>query len=75
MDPDRWAKEVQVHKKLADENAQAIIDDERRKLRLTYLIRTILGVLWDAQTWPRAKAALGWSLAERSRITRAGLFN
>jgi len=31
MDPQRWAKEVQIHKRFADEKAQAIIEDERRK--------------------------------------------
>jgi hypothetical protein len=44
-------------------------------LRLSYLIRSILGVRWDVETWPKAKAALGWALAERSGIARAGWFN
>jgi hypothetical protein len=35
----------------------------------------ILGTRWSADTWPAAKTALGWALAERSRITRAGWFN
>jgi hypothetical protein len=43
-------------------------------LRLSHLIHTILSVRWDAETWPQAKAALGWALAERSRIARAGWF-
>jgi hypothetical protein len=37
-------------------------------LRLSYLIRSILGVRWDAETWPQAKAVLGWALAERGRL-------
>ena len=32
MDPERWAKEVQIHKQLADEKAHAIVDQERQKL-------------------------------------------
>jgi len=32
MDPERWAKEVEVHKRLADEKAQAIVEAEKRKL-------------------------------------------
>ena len=32
MDPERWAKEVQIHKQLADEKARAIVDQERQKL-------------------------------------------
>jgi hypothetical protein len=32
VDPERWAKEVEVHKRLADAKATAIVDGERRKL-------------------------------------------
>jgi len=32
MDPERWAKEVQIHKQLADEKAHAIVEQERQKL-------------------------------------------
>jgi len=31
-DPERWSKEVQIHKELADKKANAIIEEERRKL-------------------------------------------
>jgi hypothetical protein len=30
---------------------------------------------WSADTWPTAKTALGWELAERGRLQRAGWFN
>lgn len=30
-DPERWAKEVAIHKELADQKAAAIVEDERRK--------------------------------------------
>lgn len=30
VDPERWAKEVSIHKELADRKAATIIDDERR---------------------------------------------
>ena len=33
LDPERWAKEVQIHKRLADEKAAAIVEDERTKRR------------------------------------------
>jgi hypothetical protein len=44
-------------------------------LRLSYLIHSILCVRWDAETWPTAKTVLGWALAERGRLQRAGWFN
>src|SRR5713101_3123004 len=31
MEPRRWAEEVQVHKKLADEKAAALVDEARRQ--------------------------------------------
>jgi hypothetical protein len=30
-DPERWAKEVAIHKELADQKAAAIVEEERRK--------------------------------------------
>jgi hypothetical protein len=44
-------------------------------LRLTHLIRSILGVRWDAETWLKAKAVFGWALTERGRLRRIGWFN
>jgi hypothetical protein len=34
----------------------------------------ILGTRWSADTWPAAKAVLGWALAERGRLRRVGWF-
>jgi len=31
LDPDRWAKEVEVHKRLADEKANALVEEAQRK--------------------------------------------
>ena len=35
------------------------------RLRVGRLIGVIFGTRWSADTWPTAKAALGWALAER----------
>lgn len=32
MDPERWAKEVQIHKDLADKKAAALIEDEKQRI-------------------------------------------
>ena len=44
-------------------------------LRVSLLIRTMLGTRWDAETWPLVKAEFKKALALRSRIKRAGWFN
>lgn len=44
-------------------------------LRVGRLIRDILGTRWSADVWPKAKAVLGWAIAERGRLRRAGWFN
>jgi hypothetical protein len=44
-------------------------------LRVSRLIWVILGTRWSADTWPTAKAALGWALAERGRLQRIGWFD
>ena len=43
--------------------------------RVSLLIMDIRSTLRPADTWPRAKHALKWALAERSRLGRAGWFN
>ncbi len=32
LNPDRWAKEIEIHKKLADQKAEAFVEQERRRL-------------------------------------------
>jgi hypothetical protein len=44
-------------------------------LRVSLLIRVILGTRWDAERWPQVKAEFKKALALRSRIERAGWFN
>lgn len=44
-------------------------------LRVSLLIRTMLGTRWNAETWPQVKAEFKKALALRSRIARAGWFN
>ena len=34
VDPERWAKEGQIHKELADKKVEAVLDEERRKMEL-----------------------------------------
>lgn len=55
-------------------------DDEARRwqhpwLRLEMLVRPIREPRWNADTWPEAKATLGWALGERRRLARAGWFS
>ena len=44
-------------------------------LRVTRVIRTILGTRWDAASWTVVKPELRKALLERGRIRRAGWFN
>ena len=44
-------------------------------LRISLLIRVMLGTRWDAETWPQVKAEFKQALALRSQISRAGWFN
>jgi hypothetical protein len=66
----------------AQEGAEGIAtqDDAERRwqhpwLRVSRLIWVTLGTRWSANTWPDAKAVLGWALAERGRLRRVGWFN
>jgi hypothetical protein len=58
----------------------AVPDDPSRAwqhpwLRVTCLIRGILGPRWSAETWPEAKKVLEWALAEQGRLRRSAWFN
>ena len=44
-------------------------------LRVSRLIRCIRETHWSAETWPKAKAALGWALAELGRLRRSAWWN
>lgn len=44
-------------------------------VRVTRVIRQILGTRWDAATWALVKPELAKALLERGRIQRAGWFN
>jgi hypothetical protein len=44
-------------------------------LRVSLVIRRMLGNDWDDETWPIVKAELPKALALRSRIRQAGWFN
>ena len=44
-------------------------------IRLSLLIRSILGTTWDEETWPTAKTELARALAMRSRLAREGWWN
>ena len=44
-------------------------------LRASTLIRTLLDIRWDLDTWPIAEAVLRDALDARSEIQRAGWFN
>lgn len=44
-------------------------------LRVSLVIRRILGTAWDDETWPAAKTELTKALALRSRIARSGWFD
>lgn len=44
-------------------------------LRVSRLIRGILGTHWSADVWSAAKKALGWALAERGRLRRGAWWN
>jgi len=44
-------------------------------LRISLLIRAMLGTRWDAETWPLVKAEFTKALALKSQIRRAGSFN
>jgi hypothetical protein len=44
-------------------------------LRISLLIRAMLGTRWDAATWPLVKTEVKKALALKSQIRRAGWFN
>ena len=41
-------------------------------LRVSLLLRTMLGTRWDAEAWPQVKTEFKKALALRGRIERAG---
>src|SRR6267142_5245633 len=44
-------------------------------LRLSLLIRSILGTSWDEETWPTVKTTLARALRIRASLVREGWFN
>ena len=44
-------------------------------LRLSLLIRSILGTSWDEETWPTVKTTLSRALRMRASLVREGWFN
>jgi hypothetical protein len=44
-------------------------------LRVSRLIIALRSTVWDAATWPAAKATLLDAMKERSKVQRAGWFN
>lgn len=44
-------------------------------LRVNRLMRIIRETHWSAETWPDARKALGWALAELSRLRRSPWWN
>jgi len=44
-------------------------------LRISLLLRSILGTQWDAETWRRIRLEIPKAVAERARIADAGWFN
>jgi len=44
-------------------------------LRVSLVIRVMLGTRWDAEAWPQVKVEFKKALALRSQIRRSGWFN
>jgi hypothetical protein len=44
-------------------------------IRLSLLIRSILGTTWDEETWPTVKTILARALRMRTSLVREGWFN
>lgn len=44
-------------------------------LRVSRVIIAVRSTVWDAATWPAAKAMLLDAIKERGRVQRAGWFN
>ena len=44
-------------------------------LRISLLLRALLGQRWDADAWQQIRTQIPTALAEKSRIEHAGWFN